>query len=369
MSMDLADRLRSLATRTQSQLEFIQTEEATKNALVMPFIAALGYDVFNPTEVTPELNADVGIKKGEKVDYAILKDGKPIILFECKSKGAKLSVEHASQLHRYFHVTSARFGILTNGIQYRFYTDLEKPNAMDSLPFFEFDLFDLKDHEIEEIKKFAKPYFDESSIVDAASGMKYTRELKRMLQDEFNTPSLELIRLFAGRIYSGRLTQNIIDTFGHHLTIAYQQMVSEQINERLQTALDSTKPPILATVNEQPLPLTELTQAAPGDGIVTTAEEIDAYLIVKSILREVVDVSRIIMRDVQSYCGVLLDDNNRKPIIRLYLDRKERQIGLFDNDDRREVKVKIDKLDDIYKFADRITVSAINYDAKPAPVA
>jgi predicted type IV restriction endonuclease len=122
--MDFIDRIRELASRAPKQLPHIQTEEATKNALVMPFIGALGYNVFDPTEVTPELTADVGIKKGEKVDYAILQDGQPIMLFECKWHGAELKDGHASQLYRYFSVTHARFGVLTNGIIYRFFTDL-----------------------------------------------------------------------------------------------------------------------------------------------------------------------------------------------------------------------------------------------------
>ncbi len=79
--MDFIDRIRDLSTRIPKQLEHIQTEEATKNALIMPFISALGYNVFDPTEVVPEFTADVGIKKGEKVDYAIHLDGKPIMLF------------------------------------------------------------------------------------------------------------------------------------------------------------------------------------------------------------------------------------------------------------------------------------------------
>ncbi|UUF04213.1 type I restriction endonuclease [Xanthomonas hortorum] len=118
--MDFIDQLRVLATRISTTRALIQTEEATKNAMVMPLIQILGYNVFDPLEVTPEIVADVGIKKGEKVDYAILRDGKPIILFECKKAGAELNINHASQLFRYFHVTAARFGVLTNGLVYRF---------------------------------------------------------------------------------------------------------------------------------------------------------------------------------------------------------------------------------------------------------
>jgi len=138
--MDLIDKINEMAARIPKQIEHISTEEATKNALVMPFINALGFNVFDPTEVVPEFTADVGTKKGEKVDYAIVRDGKPILLFEVKCTGTDLNNVHASQLYRYFSVTEARFGILTDGVIYRFYSDLDAPNKMDEKPFFVFDL-------------------------------------------------------------------------------------------------------------------------------------------------------------------------------------------------------------------------------------
>lgn len=155
--MDFIDRIQQLANRIPQQMEHCQTEEATKNALVMPFINALGYDVFNLGEVIPEFTADIGIKKGEKVDYAIMMDGKPIMLFECKWAGADLNKVHASQLFRYFNsVQSVRFGILTNGMIYRFHTDLDAPNRMDEKPFFEFNMMGFQDRDVVELKKFTK---------------------------------------------------------------------------------------------------------------------------------------------------------------------------------------------------------------------
>ncbi len=138
--MDLIDRLRDLASRLEKIVAQLQTEEATKNALVMPFINALGYNVFDPLEVVPEFTADVGTKKGEKVDYAIMQDGKPIILMEVKAANCNLDNAHCSQLYRYFSVTDARFSVLTNGIHYRFFSDLESPNKMDARPFLEVDM-------------------------------------------------------------------------------------------------------------------------------------------------------------------------------------------------------------------------------------
>src|SRR5690554_1244514 len=123
--MDLIDRLKDLAERIELQNEFVKTEEATKHSFILPFIAALKYNVFDPTEVIPEYTADVGIKKGEKVDYAIKKDGKIIMLMECKTSGGDLSPKHASQLYRYFNVTQeSRIAVLTNGVLYRFFSDI-----------------------------------------------------------------------------------------------------------------------------------------------------------------------------------------------------------------------------------------------------
>src|ERR1043165_6808676 len=156
--MDFKDQIKQLGERVLKLKDQVKTEEATKNAFIMPFIQTLGYDVFNPNEVTPELVADIGTKQGEKIDYAIIHNGEPIILIECKSHTAQLSVNNASQLFRYFHTSKARFSILTNGIEYRFYTDLVTPNKMDEKPFFVFNITEIKDNQIEELQKFHKTY-------------------------------------------------------------------------------------------------------------------------------------------------------------------------------------------------------------------
>ena len=180
--MDFIDHIHDLSVRIEKQASVIQTEEATKNAFVMPFISALGYNVFDPTEVTPELVADVGTKKGEKVDYAILINGKPIILFECKWCGTNLDKENPTQLYRYFSAkTDAKFGILTNGIIYKFYSDLENQNVMDTKPFLELNMLNIKEPVVEEVKKFSKSTFDLNSILDTARELKYMREIRKRM--------------------------------------------------------------------------------------------------------------------------------------------------------------------------------------------
>jgi hypothetical protein len=284
--MDFIDKIRELSVRISKQIENIQTEEATKHALIMPFMAALGYNVFDPTEVTPELCADVGVKKGEKVDYAILREGKPIILFECKHHAADLGKAHASQLYRYFGVTEARFGVLTNGLLYWFYTDLEAPNKMDEKPFFEFNMLDIKETAVEELKKFSKSSFDLEFILTTASELKYTREIKRILVEQMQEPTDDFVRFFASKVYGGKLTQTVREQFGQLTKHAFKQVINDQINERLKSALvtDAT------TASTDALSAAAPAEVSPD--ISTTEEEWEGYHIVRAILREVTPPKR-----------------------------------------------------------------------------
>lgn len=157
--MDFKDQLKQFSERVMMLKENILTEEATKNAFIMPFIQLLGYDVFNPLEVIPEMDCDLVKKKGEKLDYAIMREGEAILLIECKHWQQNLEL-HETQLQKYYVASKAKFGLLTNGIIYRFYTDLEKENIMDEVPFLEINLESIREAQIEELKKFHKSYFD-----------------------------------------------------------------------------------------------------------------------------------------------------------------------------------------------------------------
>lgn len=354
--MDLVDKIREISNQAPRQLEYIKTEEATKNAFVMPFIQALGYNVFNPMEVVPEFTADVGTKKGEKVDYAIMQDGKPIILIEAKSATSDLNQEHASQLFRYFSVTEARIGILTNGLQYRFHSDLEKYNHMDEKPFLIVDILNFDTRPVAQLKKFTKTAFDVDRILSSANELKYKREIRLLLESEYNQPSEEFVRHFAKPVYSGRLMESVIKEFTEIVKQAFREFLNDKIATRLQTAIDSTG---ISSDNGSDDSANEEEVPEKSDGIETTQEELDGYYVVKSILRETVDVSRIAMRDVRSYCGILLDDNNRQPICRLHFNRSTRYLSLFHGDE--EERVRIETVDDMYKYAGELKAAAAKY--------
>lgn len=356
--MDFIDQLRILSSRIATTKGVISTEEATKNAMVMPMIQILGYNVFDPFEVTPELVADVGTKKGEKVDYAILRDGKPIILFECKKAGGDLSINHASQLFRYFHVTAARFGVLTNGLVYRFFTDLEQPNKMDEKPFFEFNILDFKERDVEELKKFAKSAFDLDTILNTANDLKYTRAIQNRLAEWMVSPSEEFVRLVsADLIGSRRFTPVLKDQFTLITKRAFEQLVGERINDRLKGAMTSEAP----TLMDESAPIMPAPAPSAEPQVVTSSEELEAFHSIRAILRGLVNPKRVVMRDAQSYCAILLDDNNRKPICRLRFNNVQRlQLGLF-NGAKDEERVSLESVDDIFNFADQLKATLRSY--------
>ena len=341
--MELQNKLKAIATKINQLKDKIDTEESTKHAFVLPFINALGYDTFNPLEVVPEFTADLGLKKGEKVDYAIFQNEVPIIIIECKHWEENLD-NHNSQLFRYFHATKTRFALLTNGINYRFYTDLEHANKMDAKPFFELDITKIKDNEVHEISKFHKSNFDVNKIVNNASALKYTKEIRKCITEELTEPSYDFVKLFANKVYSGRLTEKIMQEFTGLVHKAFTQTLSEKVNDRLNSALNKE-------AENQQLDTIDIIEE--DNKIETTDEELEGFRVVVAILRRRLSVERIVYRDTQSYFGILLDDNNRKPLCRLHFNGSKKYIGIFD-ETKKETKELITKLSDIYSFEERL---------------
>lgn len=264
-------------------------------SLVVPLFQILGYDVFNPIEFCPEYAADVGIKKGEKVDYAILGNGTPNILIECKICSEQLN-KHSSQLFRYFSTTPAKFGILTNGIIYRFYTDLEESNKMDLVPFLEIDMLNLKDSSISELREFCKENYDKDKIFSTAEELKYSSLIKRLLSSEFESPSEDFVRFILNHIYEGQKNQRVIRKFTLVIKKAFSSFVNEIVNNKISSALskDSDEDPSEPD-DTKPLP------SEPVSKIITTEEELESFYIIRGMLAEVVPAENIVYRDTESY--------------------------------------------------------------------
>ena len=362
--MELKELCRQLSSRIESLKGQLETEEATKNAFIMPFIQMLGYDVFNPLEVVPEMDCDLVKKKGEKIDYAIMRDSKPIMLIECKHWEQNLNL-HDTQLQRYFVASNARFGVLTNGIEYRFYTDLDKANIMDERPFLVVDMQNLSDVDIEQLKKFHKTSYDENGILSTAQELKHTTDVKAILSKEIDSPTPEFVRFIAKQAYSGQVNQNVIASFTPIVKKSFEEIVNDKITDRLNMAIKSTESretkqtaEPAATKGEQ-LP-SGIVHEDKGRGIVTTQEEFNAYLIVKAIVCEILPPERVAYRDAMSRFSVFADDNNRKPICRLYLDGKKKWLVIPDAN-RKKIGYGIESIEDIYKYAAQLKVAAKLY--------
>ncbi len=352
---ELKLKLEQLHQRVDALKDQINTEEATKNAFVMPFIQLLGYDIFNPTEVIPEHICDIGTKKGEKVDYVIMRDGEPILIIECKHWKQDVDA-HNSQLHRYYHVSKARFGVLTNGHTYNFYTDLEKPNIMDEKPFFTLELGNLKETSVKILENFTKQGYSLESILDSAEALKYIKAIRTEFEAELLQPSDELVRLLVNRFFDKPLTASRLATFREYAKRALSLSINESINHRLKNALS-----INETLPVKTDEMTTIDENADMPKFVTTEEEREGAQIVKAILREVLPASRIAFRDTQSYFGVLLDDNNRKPICRLHFNSTHKYIELFHNGKDKGEKHLLASLEEIYPFRTELLATVGNY--------
>ena len=358
--MDISDRVRDLVDRVSKQLPHAQTEEATKLALINPFIReVLGYNTADLSEVVPEYTADVGAKRGEKVDYAIMRDGKPLILIEAKKAATVLQEEEPIQLYRYFTATpSARFGIYTNGVRYLFYSDLDDTNLMDRLPFLVLDLLDPDPRVVEEVARFVKNEFDPDRIRASANTLKYTRALKEVLHAELGDPSQEFVRLLMNRVYSGRKSADRLNEFTQMTKTAASELIRDELRGTLNSALARDDARGKPQVEEKP----GIGEVRDDGGIVTTEAEITAYYAVKSILNGVVDVKRVFFRDAKTYSSVLLDNSNRKPICRFRFEGKQKYIGTFDAE-KAETRLPVDDVDDIYQHVKAIQATAKGYDA------
>lgn len=331
----IEDKIKKLQSKIAIVKDRLETEESTKTALVLPFIQLLGYDIFNPTQVLPEFNCDIAKGKGEKVDYALLIKNKVEIIIECKGFGVNLA-PHRNQLSRYFVSTKAKYAILTNGILYQFYTDLDNKNLMDEIPFFQFSLENYSVSDIEILEQFMFSNFNADKIDQNASEYKIITGVTGEIKTLFEKPNIETIKLFTKSSYKGRYTDSAIS----RLTILFKKALKQFVNDRVSNQLKS------ATEAE------EVIDNNCGK-IITTEEEKQAFYIVQAIARDIIPSEDIVMRDQINLCMILYKNDQCKPIVKLYFnDVKNLQIELFDEEG--SYKIELATLDEIYDYKDAI---------------
>lgn len=336
--MEIKEKLYNLSDRIDKIVDQIKSEEGTKQSLILPFFQILGYDVFNPLEFCPEFDADYGVKKGEKVDYAIIIDDEPTILIEAKSCNDSLD-KHGSQLFRYFNSTKAKFGVLTNGIIYRFYSDLDEINKMDKHPFFEVDLSNLNDTQITYLKNFERDSLDVDSILSTAEELKYSNLIKDFLKQQLASPNEDFTNFVLSQVYDGRKTSSVVEKFLPIIKRAFNQLITDTLSTKFAETLKGESKQTDESSEENSLD-------SAISKIITTNDELEAFAIIKSMLRKVVDVDDITYKDTETYFGILYKNNSRKWICRVYLGSKKSLV--FPTDDKGQERIYLESLNDLY---------------------
>ena len=351
--MTFENQVKEFAKTIPKKLDHIDSEETTKIALITPFLRIMGYDTTDPSEVRAEYTADVGTKQGEKVDFAILEDNKPLVFIECKQASNELNPDNISQLYRYFSITDIQIGILTNGVEYQFFTTGEDNNRMDEKPFLDINMLQLTKKDIKELEKFKKVNFDIDEVVSRADNLKYRNLIKKTLIAEFETPSDEFIRAIGKQVYEGILTQGVKEKFSNIITVAIAEIINERVNKTLADAVASNE--------EEQEDNNTVEEEEDIDGIITTQMEKEGYFIIKSIASEITDSNRVAIRDRKNYCNILFDDNQRFPIVRFHFNNPNHlkvefydEITISPNGGKNGEKIAIDSVDELYNYKDRI---------------
>jgi predicted type IV restriction endonuclease len=352
--MSFEEKIKEFVKNIPEKLEHIDSEETTKIALILPLLREMGYDTTNPMEVKAEYTADIGSKKGEKIDMAILVNASEEMLIECKPANQKLDLSHISQLYRYYNITHAHLGILTNGLTYYFFTDSKHKGKMDDKPFLEINLMDLSSKDIQELEKFTKEKYNVGNILARVDTLKYSNEIKKCITKEIETPSEEFVKVIAKQVFDGVLTKKNREMFRKIVQNTFKEIINEKVEKRLADAIKNPE--------NEPIEDIETPE------IVTTDEELEGYHIIKAILSEIIDTNRVAIRDRKNYCGILLDDNQYYTICRLHFNNKNNlYISLFAkfetaaNGRKIADKVKLNNVSDIYKHRNKIKNTVIEY--------
>ena len=255
--MSIEIKLASLAETAKRVTQTLETEEATKTALILPFLMALDYNVFDPTEVVPEYQADVGVKSHERVDYALLRDGQPIILIEAKQVDAQLDNErHLTQLFRYWNATPAKVGILTNGIEYRFFGDTDQDNLMDSAPFLTVNITRMTPRDVASVSAFSKYNYNLEDTAKLSEELFYQDAIRKVMIEACKDPQTPFARWIMSRTYDGKRTAAKIEWFKDQIKIALKdfgfanhQPVQEEVSTTSSQSDNEPQKPSVSTNN------------------------------------------------------------------------------------------------------------------------
>jgi len=350
--MKFKERLTQLGEKIEPQIGTNKFDEAqTKNYFINPFLEILGYKTSEQTDIMAEHIADFGLRARNKVDYVLRKNGTNILMIECKRFHEKV-IKHGHQLNGYFHnLPSVRFGVLTNGVIYHFYADIDSHNIMNPEPFFEFNVTDFNDEQVNILETFCKENFDEKSIIEKARNLTYSQDIRKVLYSELTNPSKDFIKYIAGKAFlekkRGKITERVRNLFAELVNLCLPVVINKLISEKMIRAKNQSDDKSNETESK----------------INTTEEEREAYFIVKSIIRRKISSERVNFKDSQAYFSIRIDDSSHKTICRLYLNSNKKYIGIFDTN-RKETKSEIESIDNIFDLSEQLLESVTIFENK-----
>jgi hypothetical protein len=325
--MNIDKKILALVKKSFSKFDFSRLDEKctneaqTRTYLIEPMCEMIGYSRIDDKDMLTEINAGWG-QKNDKADLGLIVKGKkPEIIIECKKHGKKLTDKEASQLNGYFSNTDgSKIGILTNGLEWRFYTEYQEKNKLHHNPFLTIDFTEIDDSKIEQFAQFHKNATDIDIIVGEAQDTFFLEGFNDALSEELLNPSDDFIKAIFARMPGKRM--------------------NDAIKDKLRFLINSNS-------IQQVLPRLIEEESKSGNLIITTGEELQIYHAVKTIIinsLKKVDFSRISYRDQKNSFNILVDDNQRKMIAKITSNKGKYFLEITGNGDK---KIQIDGLESV----------------------
>lgn len=304
-------------------IELCSNEAQTRKFLIEPFFLMLNY-VSN--DLIPEYNADFGDRISQKIDYAILLNKKDTILVEAKKHNSKLTDKEAGQLNGYFSNTkNSKIAILTNGIEYKFYSDVVEPNIIDSKPFFTFNITSYTENDLEELIKFDKRFIKVIDIVKNAQEIVFVESFENAFFKELVAPSKDLMKII-------------------HKNMTFSTKFNEETIGKMINLVNSS---FLKCMYDKKVQLESLSNS---QGVITTDLEIQAYHTIRTILiqNKKIPKERVGYRDFKGFFNISIDDSSKKVICKLVTNGGKMKIFIGDNE------YNLEHIDDILKYKNEL---------------
>ncbi len=320
---DFLSRLKSHVEHIKNVGAHCSTEETTKQALILPMLDILGFSPYDPTKVRAEFNADfLGVKASERVDYALFCHGVPVVFIEAKAYAEKVT-NHAPQLSRYFNSSpNVPVGIITNGREWRFFTDLIHKNVMDSEPFLIIDLLDSNETELSCLRRFRYDEFEPDKLRSMAEESTYFTAFTEVINSSLKNIDIDFVRYVANKACIQRqLTAKFLDSITPIVRRSIEKAVSDMVVSGL-SAPDLSKNEQQTQIQDQDADFIEGVKdivSPENEKIVTTIDEQMLYSYSVDILG---CDAEILLKDTETYCALLYQGKVNRWLLRYRVDKK-----------------------------------------------